>query len=57
MPTLLLLLLLLLQVGAAVLAGRYAYLLRHLSRFSNRLAVMDDEQLTQLLKQRLRPVL
>jgi hypothetical protein len=45
-----------LQIGAAVMAGKYAFLLRHLSRYSTRLAAMDDVQLTALLKSRLAPV-
>ena len=44
------------QVGAAAIAGRYAYLLRHLSKYSARLAAMDDAQLIQLLKSRLAPI-
>lgn len=38
------------------MAGRYRYLLRHLSRYSARLAAMDDAQLTALLKSRLAPI-
>lgn len=45
-----------LQVGAAAMAGRWAYLLRHLSRYSRRFAAMSDAQLVALLKERLRPV-
>ncbi|KAL4425429.1 hypothetical protein ABPG75_009445 [Micractinium tetrahymenae] len=44
------------QVGAAVMAGKYSYLLRHLSRYSARLAAMDDAQLITLLKSRLAPI-
>ncbi|KAI3434847.1 hypothetical protein D9Q98_002901 [Chlorella vulgaris] len=43
------------EIGAAVMAGKYAFLLRHLSRYSTRLAAMDDAQLTALLKSRLAP--
>ena len=44
------------QVGAAVMTGKYAYLLRHLSRYSAKLAAMDDAQLTQMLRARLVPL-
>ncbi|KAL4446747.1 hypothetical protein ABPG77_007991 [Micractinium sp. CCAP 211/92] len=44
------------QVGAAAMAGQYRYLLRHLSRYSARLAAMDDAQLIALLKSRLAPI-
>lgn len=44
------------QVGVAAMAGRYGYLLRHLSRYSARLAAMDDAQLVALLKSRLEPI-
>lgn len=44
------------QVGAAVMAGRWPFLLRHLSRYSARLAAMSDEQLVALMKERLAPL-
>lgn len=44
------------QVGAAAMAGRWAYLLRHLSRYSARFAAMSDAELVQLLRARLQPI-
>lgn len=38
------------------MAGQWGYLIRHLSRYSAKLAALDDEQLTQLLKDRLAPL-
>ncbi|KAI7846206.1 hypothetical protein COHA_000276 [Chlorella ohadii] len=44
------------EVGAAAMAGRWPFLLRHLSRYSARLAAMSDEQLVAMLKERLAPL-
>lgn len=44
------------QVGAAAMAGRWPFLLRHLSRYSTRLAGMSDEEVMAMLKERLAPV-
>jgi hypothetical protein len=44
------------QIGAAVMAGQYAFLLRHLSRYSTKLAAMDEAQLTRMLRERLAPL-
>ena len=44
------------EVGLAVLLRRYGFLLRHLSRYSARLAAMSDAELTQLLRARLAPI-
>ncbi len=44
------------QVGAAAMAGRWPFLLRHLSRYSARLVAMSDEQLVAMLKERLAPL-
>lgn len=38
------------------MAGRWPYLLRHLSRYSRRFAAMSDGELVELLKERLQPV-
>lgn len=38
------------------MAGRWAFLLRHLSRYSARLAAMSDAELVAMLKGRLAPL-
>jgi hypothetical protein len=38
------------------MAGRYAFLLRHLCRYSKRLAAKSDAQLEALLRGRLLPI-
>ncbi len=42
--------------GSAAMAGRWSFLLRHLSRYSARLAAMSDEQIVAMLKERLAPL-
>ena len=44
------------DVGLAVFTRRYAFLLRHLSRYSARLAEMSESELVGLLRSRLAPV-
>lgn len=38
------------------MAGRWPFLLRHLSRYSMRLAAMSDDQIVAMLKERLAPL-
>ena len=44
------------QVGAAVLLGQYAYLVRHMPRYSKALAALSDAELEGLLRARLAPI-
>jgi hypothetical protein len=44
------------DVGLAVFTRRYAFLARHLSRYSSRLASMTDAEVVALLKSRLAPI-
>lgn len=38
------------------MAGRWPFLMHHLSRYSTRLAAMSDEQIVAMLKERLAPL-
>ncbi len=44
------------DVGAAVMLGRYRHLLKYLVRYSKRFAAASDEELIELMKRRLAPV-
>jgi fatty acid desaturase len=44
------------DVGAAVLAGKWDFLVKHFARYSKKFAEMSDEEVVEELKRRLQPI-